>query len=108
MTAGSGIIHQVSSAGGTTKAAWAGSTLWATCAYAQDDGPAVPRLKRDQVPEVKLGDGVDSKDHLRNRGKAQGPVSDVVSRAGDLAIVTVPRDKDSSMLPNGAIRSWRM
>jgi len=78
MTAGSGIVHQEMPQGDTA-GRMGGFQLWANLPRTHKMmDPRYRDIKRDQVPEVKLEDGVVVRIICGTVGKHKGPVKDVV------------------------------
>jgi quercetin 2,3-dioxygenase len=95
MTAGSGIVHQEMPRE-DYDGRMGGFQLWANLPRTHKMmDPRYRDIKRDQVPEVKLGDGVTVRIICGSVGKHKGPVSDVVIEPEYLD-VTVPAGKEFS------------
>jgi redox-sensitive bicupin YhaK (pirin superfamily) len=91
MTAGSGIIHQEMPKGDKRGSMW-GFQLWANLPAAQKMmDPRYRDVKRAQIPEVVLPNGVTIRVICGTAGDVQGPVQDVVIEPTYLDI-TVPPD----------------
>jgi len=95
MTAGSGIVHQEMPQGDPA-GRMGGFQLWANLPRTHKMmDPRYRDIKRDQVPEVKMENGVTVRIICGTVGKHKGPVSDVVIEPEYLD-VTVPAGKEFS------------
>jgi redox-sensitive bicupin YhaK (pirin superfamily) len=95
MTAGSGIVHQEMPQGDPA-GRMGGFQLWANLPRTHKMmDPRYRDIKRDQVPEMKMENGVTVRIICGTVGKHKGPVSDVVIEPEYLD-VTVPAGKEFS------------
>jgi hypothetical protein len=93
MTAGSGIIHQEMPKGDDRGSMW-GFQLWANLPASQKMmDPRYRDVKKDQIPEVALDNGVNIKIICGEVNGMRGPVQDIVIDPQYLA-VTVPPETD--------------
>jgi quercetin 2,3-dioxygenase len=101
MTAGSGIIHQEMPQG-NGKNRMGGFQLWANLPASQKMmDPRYREIKRSQIPEVDVGDGIKIKVISGTVDGVSGPVRDIVT-APEYLDVTVPPGKTfTRIIPPG-------